>query len=162
MRLEDQGSDETALQEIASRFAGGSAATITHTFGVSPGLVDVRGPKTYGLQDAGLAGIGSDLVPGILEDEQNHQFYYNERCQDADGKPVNCASLIVAYETSTGAHDLSDFPSTPSGTIDLGQLHVNLADLPLLTTRGVRIRHASRGALRRVADHDAGPDARAD
>ncbi|MCJ7738447.1 MAG: right-handed parallel beta-helix repeat-containing protein, partial [Anaerolineae bacterium] len=139
VKMEDQASDETALQEIASRFGSGSTATITHTFGVSPDLVDVRRRPTYGLQDAGLAGIGSDLVPSILEDPQNQQFYYNERCQDADGTRVNCASLIVAYETSVGARDLSDFPSTASGTIDLGQLHVNLADVPLLTTRGVQM-----------------------
>ncbi|MBS3784599.1 MAG: hypothetical protein KGY78_09150, partial [Anaerolineae bacterium] len=137
VKMEGQESNETALQEVAQRFAVDSTATLTQTFGVSRAQVGVNGPKSYGLADAGMAGVGSELVTGFLE---HYDLYYgSERCSDAEGNDVSCASLIVAHESSLGIRDLSDFPSDASGTIDLGQLHVNLADVPLLTTRGVQM-----------------------
>jgi hypothetical protein len=142
--LERQESGETALEEIASRFGPGSTATITQTFGVTPISVAVSGAAQYGHLDAGLAGLGSDLVPGLL---QTYDLYYGgDRCQDAEGNVVSCASLIVAYEQSLGVMGLEDLPLTPAGTVDLSQLHVNLAAVPLLTTRGVQMQMYEQGA----------------
>ena len=79
--LEGQEPGETALQEIASRFA--AATTDYRTYGVDPGIVEVGGPTQYGHMDEAVARIGSELVPNFL---QNYDIYYgNQHCQDADG-----------------------------------------------------------------------------
>jgi len=138
VQLEGQAAGETALQEIASRFAAGSTADLVHTFGVARSSVAMSGPVQYNQLDAGVAGLGADLVPGFLDDWDD--YYGLDRCTGADGAAVSCASIIVAYEQKLGVRDLNDLPRTGSGAVDLAQLSVNLADIPLLTTRGVQMR----------------------
>jgi hypothetical protein len=95
VHLEGQVPGETALQEIAQRFAVGSTANITHTFGVERPAVAMSGPILYDLMDAAIAGIGSDLVPNFLN--QYDAYYGNQRCADVEGNPVSCASLIIVF-----------------------------------------------------------------
>jgi len=144
VRLEGQEPGETALQEIAQRFAVGSTANITHTFGVERPAVGMSGPIQYGLMDAALAGIGSELVPNFLNTYD--AYYGNQRCTDVDGNPVSCATLIVAFEQSLGGRDLSELLQTSSGVADLAQLHFNLANIPVVTSRGVQMRMYEEGA----------------
>ncbi|MFO7696055.1 MAG: hypothetical protein R6X16_02720, partial [Anaerolineae bacterium] len=142
--LEGQEAGETALQEIGQRFAVRSTATITHTFGVPTNYVAVGGPTQYGHQDAGLAGVGSNLVPNFLND---YALYYGaDSCRDAAGNPVKCASLIMAYEQTQGVRDLKDLTMTDSRIASLTGLHVNLADVSLLTLRGFQLRMYEQGA----------------
>jgi hypothetical protein len=146
LRLEGQAANETALQEIAQRFAPNSTADLDHTFGVTPSLVAMAGPKRYGHLDAGLAGVGSELVPGYLSE---YDTYYGQvyRCRDAEGNGVHCAALVIAYEQSLGVRGLDELPLTDGLiTADLAGLHVNLADVPLLQTRGVQMRMYEQGA----------------
>jgi hypothetical protein len=144
--LEGQGSGETALREIAQRFAPNSTASLTHTFGVPPEYVSMSGPVRYGLVDEGLIRLGSELIPGFLQDENNARFYNDEtRCQDAYGNKVSCASLLVAYEQTSGSLDLADLVGGNSLIVDPSQMHVNLADIPLLTMRGVQLRMYEQG-----------------
>ncbi|NLG26548.1 MAG: hypothetical protein GX557_01470, partial [Chloroflexi bacterium] len=140
--LEGQGADQTALEEIAERFAGTGDASV-YTFGVEPAAIAVQGPTRYGLLEAGLAGVGSQLIPGFLD---TYDLYYgNERCRDASGNAVSCATLIVAFEQSMGALGLDALPVDASGKADLTKLSVNMADVPLVTTRGVQLRMYEQG-----------------
>lgn len=143
LRLEGQEADETALQEVAQRFADGSAASIVHTFGVDAYKVKVGGPVQYGHTDAGLGGMGADLMPGFLERYDLH--YGNQRCRDAYGDPVSCATLLIAYEQSQGAYDLKYLASAGSGLVDLSNLRVNVSDVPVVTMRGVQMRMYEQG-----------------
>jgi hypothetical protein len=138
LRLEGQG-DRTALEEIGRRFAEGKEEDDpTHTFGVpAVDVVAVAGPVRYDHRDAGLVGLGSELVGGLLQ--QYRPFYFN-RCRDASGNAVSCATLLIAYEQTAAVHDLSNLTRTDTGSIDLSRLHIHLADSPPLTTRGVQMR----------------------
>lgn len=119
-KLEGQVLDQTALTQIGYRFDPNASATITHTFGVQANLVKMAGPKSYRHHDEGIAGLGSDLVPGFLD-----TYYQGNTCRDAAGNAVTCASAIIAYEESMGGYDLADM-SAPNPA----DLHVNLADIP--------------------------------
>ena len=141
-RLEGQASDQTALQELAERFAVGSTASLVHTFDVPREAVAMQGPNLYGHAEAALFAVGSDLVPTFLETYDI--FYGNARCQDADKTPVNCASLIIAYEQSLGVEDLRYLMQSHSdGVLNL---HVNLADVAVLTVRGLQMSMYEEGA----------------
>ena len=124
--------EETALNAMAREY----------TSGTFPGMdvpgdeVVVAGPVTYGHMDEALGKLGSEVIPDLLQGETYSQYYENGRCNDAEGNIVNCASLILAYELKVGVSDLSNQPLNTTGVIDPTQLSVNLAEVPLLTTRG--------------------------
>jgi hypothetical protein len=143
LRMEGQEPGETALQEVAQRFAPGSTADLVHTFGVEPSAVAVSGPTEYGHTDAALAGIGAELVPDFLDSYD--VFYGRTRCADAEGNPVSCATLILAYEQSLGVRDLQGLPSIAMDVVNLAQLHVNLGTVPLVTNRGLQMRMYEQG-----------------
>ena len=129
-KLENQTLDQTALTQLSIRFNPLSGASSTHTFGIPAGQIVMQGPLKYAHHDEGIAGVGSDLVPGFLD-----AHYQSNSCHDAAGKAVACATLVVAYEENQGVYDLQDFSSA-----DPANLHVELADIPLLTLRGVNLR----------------------
>lgn len=136
-RLEGQEADETALQEIKARFESYTEANI-YTFDANPGSVDMTLPTAYGHQDAGLAGISSQVSAFL---EKYDASYGHPRCPQADGNNVACASLVIANQQALGVQDLADMPQRDNlVTADLSQLHVNLADVPLVETRGAQLR----------------------
>ncbi|MDT8305667.1 MAG: hypothetical protein RRC07_07000, partial [Anaerolineae bacterium] len=136
-KLEGQGENETALDELYGRFS--NADTITHTFGIEDDIVAMSQPAEYGNGDAAIAGVGSEMLPGFFADNPiySQRLYY-----DADGNPVKSATLLLATEQSQGFYDLGDFKRTGDETpiADLSQMHVNLADIAVLTTRSVNLR----------------------
>jgi parallel beta-helix repeat protein len=136
-RLEGQGADETALQTIARRFATYSEAH-DHTFNANPSSIGMTSPTSYKYQEAGLVGIGSQVTSFLETYDGSYGF---SRCEQADGKKVPCASLVIAQQQALGVQDLADMPLRDGRvTTDLSQLHVNLADVPVVETRGAQLR----------------------
>ena len=145
---------ETALEEIYQRFTD-PAATEIHRFGIPLNTVAMNGPGAYTSTDAGIAGVGNTLAPGFLAD---YAGYYGDDyrcrdandllipCLDADGNEFHAASLLIATELHQGVVDLRGFALTGYLTADLSQLHANLADIPIVTTRALNLRMYEEGA----------------
>lgn len=134
-KLEGQAIGETALEELYARFT--TDATLTHRFGIPADTVAMTQPTSYANGDAAIAGVGSDMLPDFFE---RNPVYNSERYTDAEGNPVKSATLLLAMEQSQGVYDLRNFSRSDARTVDLRQLHVNLADIPVLTTRNVSLR----------------------
>ncbi len=169
IQLEGQEAGETALQEIAQRFAPGTTADLVHTLDVDPTHVGMAGPVGYGHQDAGLAGVGTELVPGYL-DTYGGSYTAQPLCEDADGNRFYCASLLTAYEQKLGVSDLRDFQVEQRNSwrcsryweydgqvsydwcveweeyVSWEGLSTNLANTHVFTTRGVQFRMYEQGA----------------
>jgi hypothetical protein len=142
-RLEGQEASETALQTIARRFSSYSEAH-DHTFNVNPYSVAMSSPVHYMHQEEGLVGIATQVDTFLTT---YAGFYGQPRCMEADGDPVACASLLIANQQMLGVHDLGDMPLRDGLVIaDLSQLHVNLAEVPLVETRGSQLRMYEQGS----------------
>ncbi|MHB0857880.1 MAG: right-handed parallel beta-helix repeat-containing protein, partial [Anaerolineae bacterium] len=134
---QDEGSGETALDEIAERFASGYEGDTVRTFNIPGETVVVTDPVIYPNAEAGMAGLAGVQLPQFLDPNPN---YTGNSCQDAGGNIVPCASLLVATEGHSGVEDLSSLAGADPRIVSLDQLHVDLDSIPLVVARSVNLR----------------------
>lgn len=138
-RLDQQGPNQTALQEIEERFLPGSGIPLTYTWGVTTSVALSR--TLYAHQDEAIALIGSGLITGFLDTNFPESVYGGGTCSDEAGNEFRCASVLLATEQQSGGFDLSGF-----GTHVTSQtLSLNLAGVPMLARRTTRLSMYERG-----------------
>lgn len=131
-RVTFQGSNETALEQIVSRFAAPDFP-ITYTYGVTSAMVaEARG--VYPHTDEGLGRTSSELVPDFLNDHFSGDPPPEKRCQDSEGHSFKCAGVVAAYEDRSGALDLTDILQDSA----MPDLALNLSSIAVLTWRGTQ------------------------
>ena len=137
--LEGQTGDETALEELYSRFT--SAAYLNddyHTFDIPRDTVAMSLPTTYRNSEEGMADLSNNILPNFLD--YYPAFASAANCFDVEHKSVTCATLVLASETHTGMEDLSMFRGADPRMVDLETLNVNLDSTPVIVVRTTNLR----------------------
>ncbi len=143
--LEGQ-TDETALDELYDRFTNGD--TLTHTFGIptgSEGVINMTEPQDYPNAEAGLADTSNTVLPNFLD---SYPVYSSGAlCQDGDGNPVTCASLVLVSENHVGTWNLSKLRGADPRMVALDQFNVNLANVPVFGARNSNLRMYEKNSV---------------
>ena len=130
-KLQDQAESRSALSELSDRFRPSALAMPANLRLNLPITIAVAMTRTvFAHHDAAIAGANLDLLPGFLN---THYASATDaqKCMSPAGALFQCAAVGLAYEEKLGSTTWATGKNGDAFT-------VNLAEVPLVTSRGLR------------------------